>query len=481
MFNHHINIPIDKNTKSKDREGRSVSGRTGSTAFATEKAKENKGDDSSDSDDGDDNKRQQRNLDEDAKQLDTVFEIDEDNFNLDEEQKIDTTKVKNKLDSPQPKGTEILKKKSSKDDPTISKKSSSKHKSDKKDKKDKKSKKDKKDKKEKKSKDDKEPQKDEEQDEEEKIEMPEKQETQIDAGSSQSLKSSLSVKSTRVFKPSTQKNKSKKIEVEVDEKGLLRISGFDPSLNIKLTNQLPELFKKISTRFKVSSKMDIFTYIKTLHNMYQQHYNKCLKQTGEFNDSNSAIIFPQIVRFMIDKKFLQGELLELIVEKDLSDPKKIEEIPKVIIDWDGLLNIFKEYDLKTERDGTTVEDKKINLSLEDKVELTTTISKLVLINLTKSYEGLPKNKSAMLKKIGSIIRMHASSNAINADFKQTLDRNKQVRFWVLDLLQEINIIIWGRTDSKEFKINTDKIPEYVDYIEKDEENFREEVKKMDFL
>ena len=77
--------------------------------------------------------------------------------------------------------------------------------------------------------------------------------------------------------------------------------------------------------------------------------------------------------------------------------------------------------------------------------------------------------------------MHASSNAINADFKQTLDRNKQVRFWVLDLLQSINIIIWDRTDSKEFKINTDKIPEYVDYIEKDEENFREEVKKMDFL
>ena len=193
MFNHHINIPIDKNTKSKDREGRSVSGRTGSTAFATEKAKENKGDDSSDSDDGDDNKRQQRNLDEDAKQLDTVFEIDEDNFNLDEEQKIDTTKVKNKLDSPQPKGTEILKKTSSKDDPTISKKSSSKHKSDKKDKKDKKGKKEKKDKETKKSKDGKESQKDEEQDEEEKIEMPEKQATQIDTGSSQSLKSSLSV------------------------------------------------------------------------------------------------------------------------------------------------------------------------------------------------------------------------------------------------------------------------------------------------
>ena len=140
----------------------------------------------------------------------------------------------------------------------------------------------------------------------------------------------LSAKSTRVFIPSVQKSKNKGFEV--DENGLLKISGFDDSLNIKFTSSLPELFQKISKRFKTCPKMDITTYIKTLHNMYMQHYNKCLKQTGEFNDSNSAIIFPQIVRFMIDKKFLQGELLELIVEKDLSDPKKIEEIPKVIID-----------------------------------------------------------------------------------------------------------------------------------------------------
>ena len=160
--------------------------------------------------------------------------------------------------------------------------------------------------------------------------MPEKQETPTETGSSQIKKSLLSIKSTRVFVPAVQKSKDKGFKV--DERGLLQITGFDPSLNIKLTNQLPELFKKISARFKVSSKMDIFTYIKTLHNMYLQHYNKHLKQTGEFNDSNSAIIFPQIVRFMIDKKFLLGELLELIVEKDLSDPKKIEAISKVIID-----------------------------------------------------------------------------------------------------------------------------------------------------
>ena len=47
----------------------------------------------------------------------------------------------------------------------------------------------------------------------------------------------------------------------------------------------------------------------------------------------------------------------------------------------------------------------------------------------------------MLKKIGSIIRMYGNSNAINSDYKQTLDRNKQVRFWVLDFLQNRNMII----------------------------------------
>ena len=101
------------------------------------------------------------------------------------------------------------------------------------------------------------------------------------------IKKSLSAKSTRVFVPVVQTSKDKGFKV--DERGLLQITGFDNKLNNKLTNQLAELFQKISKRFKVTPKMETNTYIKTLHNMYQQHYNKYLKQTGEFTDDTSLI------------------------------------------------------------------------------------------------------------------------------------------------------------------------------------------------
>ena len=59
------------------------------TTAPTEDKKKKCEDDSSDSDDGDQNKRHQRNLDEDAKQLNTIFEIDDkDDFKSDEEDKI---------------------------------------------------------------------------------------------------------------------------------------------------------------------------------------------------------------------------------------------------------------------------------------------------------------------------------------------------------------------------------------------------------
>ena len=158
--------------------------------------------------------------------------------------------------------------------------------------------------------------------------MPQKQATQS-TSSSINKKSSLSAKSTRVFTPSIQKSIDKGFEV--DEKGLLRISGFDDRLNLKFTNQLAELFKKVSTRFKVSQKMETATYIKTLHNMYLQHFNKNFKQTGEFNDDTSAVIFPQIIKFMEHKKFLQGKLLTQVIENDIFDIKEIEETSKVTI------------------------------------------------------------------------------------------------------------------------------------------------------
>ena len=76
-----------------------------------------------------------------------------------------------------------------------------------------------------------------------------------------------------------------------------------------------------------------------------------------FNDATSAIIFPQILRFMWDKKFIQGTLLTQIIENDIFDIEKIEESAKLYIDWEGLLKIFKEYSLQTAMEGTIVDDK----------------------------------------------------------------------------------------------------------------------------
>ena len=151
--------------------------------------------------------------------------------------------------------------------------------------------------------------------------------------------------------------------------------------------------------------------------------------------------------------------MEQIVENDIFDIKKIEDTCKLDIDCQGLLEIFEKYSYKTEMKGTKVEDKKIFLPILDRVEITMNVTKMLLSNLQKSFTGLPKNKNAMLKKISSIIRMYASSNEINADYKQTLDRNKQVRFWILDLLQFKGILI-----SEKFMINKDKMLQYLEDI-----------------
>ena len=66
--------------------------------------------------------------------------------------------------------------------------------------------------------------------------------------------------------------------------------------------------------------------------MYLQHYQKCFKQTGEFNDDASAILFPQIIKFMWDKKLIQGKLLTQIIENDIFDKMEIEDFSKLIID-----------------------------------------------------------------------------------------------------------------------------------------------------
>ena len=104
--------------------------------------------------------------------------------------------------------------------------------------------------------------------------------------------------------------------------------------------------------------------------MYQQHYNKFFKQTGEFDEDASAIIFPQIIKFMWEKKYIQGKLLDQIITNSIFDRKEVEEIAKLKINCEELLKYFNEYKLKAQMEGTIVDDKKIILSLEHKVEIT---------------------------------------------------------------------------------------------------------------
>ena len=87
----------------------------------------------------------------------------------------------------------------------------------------------------------------------------------------------------------------------------------------------------------------------------------------------------------------------------------------------------------------------------------------------------------MLKKIGAIVRMYGSGKEINADNKHTLDWKKRVNFWVLDLLQAKNMIIWDKTDNKTIEINIDQMSEYLSYIERNIEICKQELSKMKFL
>ena len=126
-------------------------------------------------------------------------------------------------------------------------------------------------------------------------------------------------------------------------------------------------------------------------------------------------------------------------------------------------------------------DKKTDLPLEHKIEITLEITKMLLTNLLKSYSGLPKSKISMLKKIGAIVRMYGTREGIDVNYKQTLDQNKQVNLWVFQLLEAKNIIIWDKTDNKTIEINIDQMSEYLSYIERNIEICKQELSKMKFL
>ena len=293
--------------------------------------------------------------------------------------------------------------------------------------------------------------------------------------SSQSNELALLSKSSKVFKPPTIQSKDRGFAV--DDKGLLKITGFDDGLNGKFTNYLPELFNKVSKRFKVSQIMDTATYIKTLHNMYLQHYNKHLKPSGQFNDDTSSIIFPQILKFMHHKKLIQGQFLTFLVDKNILDAKNIEQSSRVTIDCEGLMNLFDEYVVNKKSKNGKVDYKAIEIDMEDKTNITLKITGMLLSNLAKPYTGLPKNKSSMLKKIGSIIRMYANSNEISDEYKEILDtRQASTRFWVYDFLKEKNIV---QSDSSgDFNINKDSMIEYMQNVQNNIENYHLEKEQM---
>ena len=230
-------------------------------------------------------------------------------------------------------------------------------------------------------------------DEEDKIDTSKKQST---TGSSLIKKSFLSTKSTRVFTPSVQKSKDKGFEV--DEKGLLKITGLNDNLNKKCTKLLTKLFEKMSKRFKTTPIMDTVTHIKTLHNMYLQHYNKHFQQSGEFNDDTSVIIFPQIVKFMVNNNCIQGKFLTFLADKNILDPEQIKEAYKVQTDLETLQKLSEKYSLETNNQEKTVEDKKIDLSVEEKAGITINLAKTLISSLATSTDILAfKNKNAVLK------------------------------------------------------------------------------------
>ena len=102
------------------------------------------------------------------------------------------------------------------------------------------------------------------------------------------------------------------------------------------------------------------------------------------------------------------------------------------IECDRLQKLFKDYTLRKELDGTKIEDKKLFLSLKDRAKITIIVIKLLLEKLIESTTNLPKKKNSMLKLIELMINKYGRNEELNSDFKQTIERNKNVKFWVFD-------------------------------------------------
>ena len=79
--------------------------------------------------------------------------------------------------------------------------------------------------------------------------------------------------------------------------------------------------------------------------------------------------------------------------------------------------------------------------------------------------------------------MYANSNELSSEFKQTLDKNKQVKFWVHKILLRSNLIVKSDEigNSQAYQVNRDKISEHLGYLENNFELYKQEVAKMDIF
>ena len=65
--------------------------------------------------------------------------------------------------------------------------------------------------------------------------------------------------------------------------------------------------------------------------------------------------------------------------------------------------------------------------------------------------------------------MYATSNPIKDEYMNALNKNKQVKFWVFQLLEIKNIVISDKADSDKIEINKDQLLEYLSNLVNDVE------------
>ena len=179
-----------------------------------------------------------------------------------------------------------------------------------------------------------------------------------------------------------------------------------------------------------------------------------------------------LFKFMYHKKLIQGELLTLIVEKDIFDIQEIEDTSKLNIDCKGMLELYENFKQKAEMEAAA-EEKKIGLSKQDKVEITMGITKALLSDLSSCVTALPKNRRSLFNKISHFIR-----NYQNSRYKNASNWKKHAKSWVFNLLQQKNIII---SDDKKIEINKDQMYEYLNSINSKIKICKQEASQMNFL